>query len=217
MKHLSHVHVSLLLSFFLLINLKAYAQYDLFNQEYDISEQFNLSSGDTEDYKKQGKLVLFNEEKHRTKLAKKLLDKKTGKKVKQEGVTNFRIYKVLASTKVKHHRLRFIFIDGNKLSKQEVRDRLDYIRSLLDKKVKFESVARQYSMARNARTGGDSGWFKKAETHPEFYKEATSNDRYANEVFLIEIPEKNWYYLVKKTYSPKPIREILVLKTLESR
>lgn len=217
MKHQSLVHVFLFLSFATFIDCSIYAQYQLFNQEYDISKQFNLPQAETKEYKEDGKLVLFNEEKHRTKLAKELLEIKVGKKVKQEGVTNFRIYKVLASTKVMHHRLRYIFIDGNKLSKKELKDRLAYIRSLLDKKVKFESVARQYSMARNARTGGDSGWFKKDETHPKFFKAATSNNRYANEVFFIEVPEQNWYYLVKKTYSPKPVREILVLKTLESR
>lgn len=217
MKHLFLNRVFLLLSFFLLSFSTAKAQYDLFHQEYDQTAQFNLDKDEVKEYRKEGKLIIFNEEKHRTGLAVSLLDKKVGKDITEESATRLRIYEVISSTEINHHRLRYIFIDGNKLSKKKVRKRIDYIKRLLDDKASFESVAHQYSMDRNSRRGGDSGWFKKAETHPVFYDAVANDNRYANEVFEVNIPENNWYYLVKKTFSPKPIREILVLKRVETR
>lgn len=217
MKNLYLNRVFLLLSLSLITLLSAKAQYKLFNQDYDKTRQFNLSKSDVKEYRQEGKLIIFNEEKHRTSLAVSLLDKKVGKDITQESVTQLRTYEVISSTKVKHHRLRYIFIDGNKLTKKQVRKRIDYIKRLLDDKASFESTAHQYSMDRNSRRGGDSGWFKKAETHPVFYDAVAHDNRYANEVFEVSIPENNWYYLVKKTFSPKPIREVLILKKVEKR
>ena len=217
MKHLYLNRVFLLLSLFLLSFSTVKAQHDLFHQDYDKTAQFNLAKNDISEYRQEGKLVIFNEEKHRTGLAVSLLDKKVGKDIEQESATRLKIYEVISSTKIKHHRLRYIFIDGNKLSKKKVRKRIDYIKRLLDDKASFESVAHQYSMDRNSRRGGDSGWFKKAETHPVFYNSIANDNRYANEVFEVSIPENNWYYIVKKNFSPKPIREILVLKKVEKR
>ena len=213
MKNLYLNRVFLLLSLSLITLLSAKAQYKLFNQDYDKTRQFNLSKSDVKEYRQEGKLIIFNEEKHRTSLAVSLLDKKVGKDITQESVTQLRTYEVISSTKVKHHRLRYIFIDGNKLTKKQVRKRIDYIKRLLDDKASFESTAHQYSMDRNSRRGGDSGWFKKA----VFYDAVAHDNRYANEVFEVSIPENNWYYLVKKTFSPKPIREILILKKVEKR
>ena len=217
MNYLYLNRVFLLLSLFLLSSSTVQAQYDLFHQDYDKTKQFNLDKDEVKEYREEGKLILFNEEKHRTGLAVSLLDKKVGKDITEESATRLRTYEVISSTKVEHHRLRYIFIDGNKLSKKKVNKRIDYIKRLLDDKASFESVAHQYSMDRNARRGGDSGWFKKAETHPAFYEAVAQDNRYANEVFEVNIPENNWYYLVKKTFSPKSIREILVLKKVESR
>ena len=217
MKNLHLNRVFLLLSLSLITLLSGNAQYKLFHQDYDKTVQFNLADDEVKEFREEGKLIIFNEEKHRTGLAVSLLEEKVGKAITQEGVTQFRTYEVISSTKVKHHRLRYIFIDGNKLSKKKVRKRIDYIKRLLDDKASFESVAHQYSMDRNSRRGGDSGWFKKAETQSVFYDAIANDNRYANEVFEVSIPENNWYYLVKNTFSPKPIREILVLKKVERR
>lgn len=217
MKNLSLDRVFLFLSFLTFIQLSVQAQYRLFHQDYDKTAQFNIDADDIKEYREEGDLIIFNEEKHRTKLALSLLDKKVGKDIQQETPTSLRTYEVVADTEIEHHRLRYIFVDGNKLSQEKVRNRIDYIKQLLDENGSFESVAHQYSMDRNARRGGDSGWFKKAETHPVFYEAITNGDKYANEVFEVSIPENNWHYLVKKTFSPKPIREILILKKVERR
>lgn len=217
MKHLYPGHVFLLLSFYLLGFSSVQAQYPLFHQDYNKAAQFNIDKNELKELKSEGELIIFNEDKHRTKLALKLFDKKVGRDIEEETPTRLTTYEVVSSTEIEHHRLRYIFIDGNKLTKKKVSKRIDYIKRLLDDKASFESVAHQYSMDRNARRGGDSGWFKKAETHPRFYKAVADNNRYANEVFEISIPKKKWYYLVKKTFSPKPIREVLILKKVEDR
>ncbi len=217
MKNPSLDRVFLFLSSFIFLQLSVQAQYGLFHQEYDKTAQFNIDADDVKEYRKEGELIIFNEEKHRTNLALSLLDKKVGKDMEQETPTRLRTYEVIADTEIDHHRLRYIFINGNKLSQKMVKNRINYIKQLLDDNASFESVAHQYSMDRNARRGGDSGWFKKAETHPVFYKAIANENRYANEVFEVSIPENNWYYLVKKTFSPKPIREILIFKKVERR
>jgi len=217
MKNPSLDRVFLFLSSFIFLQLSVQAQYGLFHQEYDKTAQFNIDADDVKQYRKEGELIIFNEEKHRTNLALSLLDKKVGKDIEQETPTRLRTYEVIADTEIDHHRLRYIFINGNKLSQKMVKNRINYIKQLLNDSASFETVAHQYSMDRNARRGGDSGWFKKAETYPVFYKAIANENRYANEVFEVSIPENDWYYLVKKTFSPKPIREVLIFKKVERR
>jgi len=217
MKNLYLNRVFLLLSVYFVTLHCLKAQYKLFHQSYDKSAQFNLSENEVKDYREEGKLVVFNEEKHRSSLAVSLLEMKIGKDIKEKDATRIRTYEVISSKKINHHRLRYIFFDANKLSKKKLRKKMDYIKKLLEDNTSFESLAHQYSMDRNAHRGGDSGWFKKTETHPVFYEAVTDENRYANEIFEVSIPENNWYYIVKKTFSPRPIREILVLKKVETR
>lgn len=58
------------------------------------------------------------------------------------------------------------------------------------------------------------GWFKFGSVM-QFGNAITNTMYYANEVFRVDIRERDWYYLVKKSHTPKNIKEILVLKTVE--
>ncbi len=195
----------------LTLSLSAVAQPLLFNQQHNDALDFGLSEDEIEDYNSRGYLEVFNEEKHNTKLAKQLFKKKVGKSHTQKGRTENTVYTVVAESKNKHYRVDYIFLDGNQYDYEQIQKIRKKVKKLLDDGVKFESVARQYSMDQNSARGGDSGWFKKETTMEDFYQ-AISNSKYlANEVFEIDLPEKNWYYIVKKNYTPTALNEILIL------
>lgn len=192
-----------------------HAQRNLFRNSFDEYKDFGITKNEAEAYEEEGSLSVFNKEKHRTRLAKKLFNKRVGKSVKNKSHQGKVEYEVIAEAENKHHRINYIFFDGNKKSYDEIEDLRDKMIKLLDDNYKFESLARQYSMDLNKYKGGDSGWFKFGSVMPDFGNAITDTKYYANEVFKVDIPERNWYYLVKKSHTPKNIKEILVLKTVE--
>ncbi|RRO14007.1 peptidylprolyl isomerase [Flavobacteriaceae bacterium 14752] len=190
------------------------AQRGLFNQPYEtILNDFNLSESELESYKSQGKIIIFNEVKHKTRLAKSFLNYRKGKsKIYDKGFYEVE-YKVIAKEKIPHFRVRYIYIDQSKFeTEKNLNDYLQKVRSLLEETA-FKSVAMQYSMDYHKNMGGDSGWFKQGKTLPDFFDKATSTNRLSEEIFEFEIPELNAYYFVKKTHSKKDIKEVVVLET----
>jgi len=203
--------IYLLFTFLIIGNITA--QRTLFNQRYSSQAQdFKMSEKQLDKYKSDGQVIVFNEEKHKTRLAKKLLKSREGKTKTFDKGFYEEEYEVLSKQKITHYRVRYIFIDKNRFKTDDASENyIKKIRALLDD-ISFKSVAMQYSMDINQNTGGDSGWFKKGKTHPEFFKEVTNTKRLADEIFEFEIPENSWYYFVKKSYSKKDIKEALVLK-----
>lgn len=199
---------------FILISNTADAQRLLFNQRYDsMAEDFNIKEKKLNEYKSEGKVIVFNEEKHKTKLAKKMLKSRKGKsKTIDKGLYELE-YEIIGKEKITHHRVRYIYIDKDRFKSEEsLKNYINKVRQLLDVNV-FKSVAMQYSMDYSKNVGGDSGWFKKGKTHPEFFKHTTSTNRLADEIFEFEIPEYNAYYFAKKSFSKKEFEEVLVLQT----
>lgn len=200
------------LSFFLfLFTSLLIAQPNLFNQSYDEVQDFGLSENEIKDLRSRGELVIFNEEKHETKIAKDLFKRRVGKSVKQKQALGVTTYTVVADAEIPHYRMNYIFIDGNKMNPSRVDNMLKTLRKLLDDDIEFEAVARQYSMDYNGRRGGDSGWFKQQKAVPQFFDATNRPKLLANEIFEVSLEEANWFYIVKKTYSSSNIREILVL------
>ncbi len=197
-----------------IFSISSNAQRGLFNQPYEIIlNDFNLSKSELDNYKSQGKIIIFNEVKHKTKLAKRFLNFRKGKsKTYNKGFYEVN-YEVIAKEKIPHHRVRYIYVDQSKFETEEtLNDYLQKVRSLL-KETAFKSVAMQYSMDYHKNMGGDSGWFKQGKTLADFFDNATSTNRLSEEIFEFEIPELNAYYFVKKTHSKKDIKEVLVLET----
>lgn len=188
------------------------AQTELFRRQFNEYEAFGLSNAEVNALKAEGDLSVFNIEKHSTRLAKELFDKKVGKSVKQKSRSGKTEYEVVAEAEVLHYRVNYIFFDGTKKSYKTIEKGRKKMMRMLDKDYNFESLARQYSMDNNKYKGGDSGWFKIESVNEDFKNAINSSMRYADEVFRVDLPEQNWYYLVKKSYTPMTIREILVLK-----
>jgi outer membrane lipoprotein-sorting protein len=194
------------------------AQRNLLNQKYvSLTEDFNIEKDQLEDYRYKGKIETFNEEKHKTKLAKKLFKSKTGKTIVFKSDYYKTKYEIISRQDIKHYRVRYIFINKNKFNTEKAFENyISKVRALL-KTTAFKSVAMQYSMDYKKRVGGDSGWFKKGKTHPIFFNEVTNNSRLSEEIFEFEIPEYNGYYFVQKLWSPKDIQEILVMYTIDKK
>ena len=199
-----------LLILFILIQSTVFSQSKLFRQSHNDFAEFGFSEEELDVHKKEGDLSVFNEAKHKTRLALTLFDKGVGKKHKEKIRTGTRTYEVIAEREVMHYRINYIFLDANRKKPEAVARLRTKIQELLSSGIQFESLARQYSMDRNSYSGGDSGWFKEERTVPEFFKEINNSQLLANQVYEIDLAEANWYYLVKKAFTPVKIREILV-------
>jgi hypothetical protein len=210
--------ISLLLLFIVLIFSNGIAQRNLFNQQYNlISEDFKIDNSQLEDYRSQGKIEVFNEIKHKTKLAEKLLNSKAGKTKTFKSDYYQTTYEILSQQEIPHYRVRYIFINKDKFETQDAFENYtNKVRELLDH-TEFKSVAMQYSMDYRKNVGGDSGWFKQGKTHPIFFNEITNSNKLVEEIFEFEIPELNGYYFAQKLWTPKDIKEILVLYTIEKK
>lgn len=161
---------------------------------------------------KGSKLISFNEEKHKTKLAKELFERGRSTVESDFKITH---YKVVESTEIPHYRVSYIYLDGKKLSAAEIRTLRSQIMTKYGKGVPFDKLAKAYSMDGNANRGGDLGWFTKGEMHPEFENAIVKGAYNVGDVFTVDINEKQWYYVVLKTFEPKNIKEVKALKIVE--
>lgn len=166
---------------------------------------------------KKNKLIIFNEEKHKTILAKELFKLRIGGTKVNEREFEKTYYKVINKTKKTYHRIAYIYINGSKNSLSEINDLRDKIIAKYNNGASFDFLAKQYSKDDNANKGGDLGWFLKEDMHPDFQSEVFKTNHNLNDIFTIDVPSQSWYYVVLKTHEPKDISEIEVLKIVEAK
>ncbi|GAB4161355.1 MAG: hypothetical protein Tsb0033_18670 [Winogradskyella sp.] len=160
------------------------------------------------------KIFTFNKEKHKTRLADELFQlSKGGKKVvKNEYKKTY--YKIIDKKETLHNRASYIFFDGNKMTLEAINEKRDKIISQYQQGYKFNKLAQLHSMDLNAKRGGDLGWFPEGEMHPMF--EEAIKDHNTDEIFTLDIEDRNWYYVILKTHDSKTIEEITVLQYSEA-
>ncbi|WP_308993743.1 peptidylprolyl isomerase [Mariniflexile litorale] len=165
---------------------------------------------------KENKLITFNEEKHKTIFAKELFELSKGSIKTVRSNFNKTIYKVVEKTKKTYYRVAYVYLDGTKYSINE----LNTLRTKIIKDYKngesFDYLAKRYSMDKNGNKGGDIGWFTQGDMHPGFENKIIYGNHNLNDIFTIDVPDKNWYYVILKTHEPKDISEIKVLKIVEA-
>lgn len=162
-----------------------------------------------------GQIITFNKEKHNTTLAKDLFKLGNGgKKVFKTDVEQT-YYKVIQKNEVPHYRVSYIFLDGSKKSLEEISKLRTDIISKYKEGFQFKDLAKRYSMDDNANRGGDLGWFRIGDLHPEFESAIVNNSSVVDDIFEVDVAEKQWYYVVLKTHDTKMIEEIKVLKVTE--
>jgi len=76
--------------------------------------------------------------------------------------------------------------------------------------VPFDKLSDQYTMDGNT-THGDTGWFFGEEMMPKEFQEAVKNHK-LGDVFFVDVSEKQWHYIVKKTYEDDLKKDITVLR-----
>ena len=166
---------------------------------------------------KKNKLITFNEEKHKTNLAKDLFGMHLGGTKVNENEFERTVYKVVKKNKKTYYRVAYIYLDGTEYKLDEINDLRDKIIAKFYNGIPFDVLSKQYSMDDNANKGGDLGWFLTGDVHPDFESEIINSEHHLNDIFTVDIPEKNWYYVILKTHEPKDIAEIEVLKIVEAK
>jgi parvulin-like peptidyl-prolyl isomerase len=105
-------------------------------------------------------------------------------------------YKVIKDTGNYTFRASYIYLDGARLTHPQI----DSLRALILKKyaagTSFEDLADKYTMDGN-RKHGDVGFFQAGMMAKEFEDGVRVHAK--DEVFTLDIPDKKWYYIVKKT------------------
>jgi parvulin-like peptidyl-prolyl isomerase len=163
---------------------------------------------------RKNKILIFNEEKHKTKLATKLLSTSVGSTEVVKTEFNVTHYKVVDRTDDRHYRLSYIYFDGNKIEASKIVEYKNNILKSYEDGVRFDDLAKRYSMDKNAKRGGDSGWLKEGSMPIEVENEAFNLDHKLGEIYTVRIPEPNGFYVILKTERIKKIKEIKVLKVI---
>ncbi len=119
-------------------------------------------------------------------------------------------YKVIESTDTTDFRANYVFLDGGSYSKSEI----DSLKKLIVQKANagstFEQLSDQYTMDGN-KTHGDTDWFSGQYSFPQEFQNAVHNHK-RGEIFFVDVPEKQWHYIVKKTYDDRVKKDIIVLR-----
>jgi parvulin-like peptidyl-prolyl isomerase len=120
-------------------------------------------------------------------------------------------YKILEASDTVDYRASYIFLDGSTLSMPEI----DSLRKIILQKANagasFEQLSDQYTMDGNT-THGDTGWFFGIEMMPKEFQDAVSKHK-TGEIFFVDVSDKQWHYIVKKTYDDREKKEITVLRS----
>jgi len=119
-------------------------------------------------------------------------------------------YKVLEAKEKVAYRASYIFLDGATLTAPQI----DSLKKLIEQKLldggSFNELSDKYTMDGN-NTHGDTGWFFGEEMMPKEFQDAVKNHK-LGEVFFVDVAEKNWHYIVKKTYDDDDKKEMTVLR-----
>ena len=119
-------------------------------------------------------------------------------------------YKVIEATETVNYRASYIFLDASSLSAPEI----DSLKKIIVQKAtagaSFEQLSDQYTMDGNT-THGDTGWFFGVEMMPKEFQEAVKNHK-TGEIFFVDVSDKQWHYIVKKTYDDDLKKDITVLR-----
>ncbi|OXA88702.1 peptidylprolyl isomerase [Flavobacterium hercynium] len=109
-------------------------------------------------------------------------------------------------------RISYIYLDGSKLTINDINKKRGEIIKLYKKGKSFEELVAIYNMDSNANKG-DLGWFNEGTMNKTFEDVIKSHKN--NDLFEIDIPENKWYYVVLKTYNDLPKSIFYILSVLD--
>ncbi|HLA52859.1 MAG TPA: peptidylprolyl isomerase [Flavitalea sp.] len=119
-------------------------------------------------------------------------------------------YKVIEARDTVSYRANYIFLDGSSLTAPEIDSLKKLIVAKASQGTAFEALSDQYTMDGNT-TRGDTGWFFGEYMMPKEFQDAVANHK-KGDIFFVEVGEKQWHYIVKKTYDDQVEKDIVVLR-----
>lgn len=119
-------------------------------------------------------------------------------------------YKVIQAKDTTDYRANYIFLDGASLSNSEIDSLKKVILQKHSQGTSFEQLSDEYTMDGNT-THGDTDWFFGEYMFPKEFQDAVANHK-LGEVFFVDVSEKQWHYIVKKTHNDRVKKDIVVLR-----
>jgi len=119
-------------------------------------------------------------------------------------------YKVLESKDTVDYRANYIFLDGGSLSNSEIDSLKKVILQKHSQGASFEQLSDEYTMDGNT-THGDTDWFFGEYMFPKEFQDAVATHK-LGDVFFVDVSEKQWHYIVKKTHNDRVKKDIVVLR-----
>ncbi len=123
----------------------------------------------------------------------------------------FVTYKVMEATESVNYRANYVFLDGASFSPQQIDSLKKIIVQKANAGVPFDKLSDEFTMDGNT-THGDTGWFFGEEQMPKEFQTAVKNHKFG-EIFFVDVSERQWHYIVKKTYEDQVKKEITVLRS----
>jgi parvulin-like peptidyl-prolyl isomerase len=153
-------------------------------------------------------ILHLSSEKDSSLIDKRLLRQKKGDVFSVGYVT----YKVIDATEVMAFRASYIFLDGSTLTMPQI----DSLKKIIVQKASagasFEQLSDEYTMDGNT-THGDTGWFFGPEMLPKEFQDAVQNHK-TGDIFFVDVADKDWHYIVKKTYDDQDKKEATILRAI---
>ena len=119
-------------------------------------------------------------------------------------------YKVVEAKESIAYRGSYIFLDGSSLSPSEI----DSLKKIIVAKAtageSWDKLSDQYTMDGNT-TKGDTDWFFGELTFPKEVQDAIAAHK-KGDIFFVDVAERNWHYIIKKTYDDNLQKDIVVLR-----
>ncbi len=200
--------------FVVLLSISSYGQESI-NRELD--SILNIDQAEmylANNPSKDSKLISFNEEKHKTTLAKDLFERGRSTVESEFKITH---YKVVESKNDLHYRFSYILLDTDNLSKSEIFSLRSQVMTKFENGVPFNKLAMQYSTDSNARRGGDSGWLKQGSLHPKIEDFVITSPLSIGDLATFDVLDQNKHYLILKTHDIKYIKEVKALQIVEQK
>lgn len=198
---------SSLVGLFLIISAPVLAQLTVYEkfQKINTVEQANQYIKDNPELKPT--LLKLSAGKDSSLIDKRLLRQNKGDVFSVGYVT----YKVLEAKDTVDFRASYIFLDGGSLSMSEIENLKKVIVDKANSGTPWEQLSDEYTMDGNT-TRGDTDWFFGEYMFPKEFQDAVQKHK-KGEIFFVDVSERQWHYIVKKTHDDRVKKDILVLRS----
>jgi hypothetical protein len=120
-------------------------------------------------------------------------------------------YKVVEAKESVAYRASYIFLDGSDYSPSQI----DSLKKLIVQKASapgasWDQLSDQYTMDGN-KTKGDTDWFYGELMYPKEVQDAVAAHK-KGDIFFVDVSERNWHYIIKKTYDDQVQKDAVVLR-----